>query len=63
MTNSLFPVGSRGGSVDWVDELEDKCLSGTEQENTAGINSMIWVRGYRTREGESDKFRGGHCRS
>ena len=64
MTNSLFPMRMWGGSTgDQVYELEDKCLSRSEQENTAGVNSMTWVIVHRTSEGENDKFRDCHCGS
>lgn len=64
MTNSLFPVGMGGGSIgDQVYELEDKCLSHTEKENTAGVNSMTQVIVHRTSEREDDKFRDCHCGS
>lgn len=64
MTNSLFPVGMEGGSVrDQVYELEDKCFSCTEHENTAGVNSMTWIIVHRKSEGEDDKFRDCHCGS
>ena len=64
MTNSLFPMRMWGGSTgDQVYELEDKCLSHSEQENTAGVNSMTWVIVHRTSEGENDKFRDCHCGS
>lgn len=64
MTNSLFPMRMWGGSTgDQVYELEDKCLSCSEQENTAGVNSMTWVIVHRTSEGEDDKFRDCHCGS
>lgn len=64
MTNSLLPMGMQGGSTgDQVYELEDKCLSCSEQENTAGVNSMTWVIVHRTSEGKNDKFRDCHCGS
>lgn len=41
-------------------ELKDKCLGCTEQESTAGVNSMTWVTVRSTSEGENDKFRDCH---
>lgn len=44
-----------------MDELKDKCLSCTEQENAAGVNSMVWVIiVHRTSVGKNDKFRDCH---
>lgn len=40
-----------GGSVDQVYELEDKCLSYSDQENSAGVDSKTQVNVYRKREG------------
>lgn len=64
MTNSFFLMGMRGGRKGHqVCELKDKCLSCSEQESTAGVNSMTWVIVHRTSKGENDKFRDCHCGS
>ena len=44
-----------GGNVDQVYELEDKCLSHSDQDNSAGVNSKAWVSVYRKREGRMIK--------
>lgn len=62
MTNSFFLMRLQGGRIGHqVYELEDKCLSCSEQEDTAGANSMTWVIVHRTSKGEDDKFRDCHC--